>query len=96
MRRVIVYVVASILLAITMHIVPYACDCFYVVEYEGKLVKVFARGWPISYVFEGVFCDSPWAIASKLLANTIAVASVLLLVRFVWDRARRRVKSHKS
>jgi hypothetical protein len=89
MRRVFVSVVASVLLAIVMHVMPAAYDSFVVVELQGRSIKVFPRGWPVSYVFEGEMRDHLWLVALKLLVNVTLTSLTMLLIVFVWNYLRK-------
>lgn len=89
MRRIFICLVASMLLAIALHFLPEKWDAFYPYEYQGRWIKVFPRGWPITYVFEGEMRDTSWVILLKLLGNVTLITLALLLAGFAWNSIRK-------
>jgi hypothetical protein len=87
MRRALISLLISVLLAVAMHIVPYNWfDEFIYVDHQGRLYKVFPRGWPLTYLVEVEFHDNLWVIALKLLANVIFAFLLVWLILFLWSK----------
>src|SRR5437016_3672286 len=74
--------VASLAVAIAMHVLPPAWDSFDSHLSQGRSIKIFRRGWPISYVAEGPLRDQRTTIALKLVVNFTLVTTGLTVLAF--------------
>jgi hypothetical protein len=88
--RIFVIALLSVSTAAVMHIVPVAYDAFDLVQFQGQQLKVFPRGWPLSYVFEGEFRDQPEMIAFKCILNVLSVFLALYLLSITWRKLQKR------
>ncbi|MDB6064988.1 MAG: hypothetical protein JWR26_1196 [Pedosphaera sp.] len=92
MRPLTFSLVISVLIAVSMHFIPVWADDFYGTLYHGTIVKVFPRGWPIKYVFEGEFQNSIPLILLKISANVLICWTAAYLLMLAFGRICRKMK----
>jgi hypothetical protein len=89
MRLAVFSLVIAALITIALHFIPDWSDDFYGAEFHGAMVKVFPRGFPINYVFEGDLKNSTLLIIARISANLIICWATLYLFMFAVFRLSR-------
>lgn len=90
MRRLLIIGLLSIAFAVAMHVIPVLYDTFSLAEVQGQQIKVFHRGWPIPYVFEGPLQDPIGLLVMKCALNVALMFFGVWLVTTLWNKAQVR------
>jgi hypothetical protein len=86
LRKLPYCIVAGLVVVAFLHFWPDTSDSFDLVQSNGQILKVFRRGWPITYVREGPFREGGVPIAAKIVANFLIYSVAFVGCVYAFER----------